>query len=213
MVPRLMRTSDSKIADFIAFYNPNGFTCPQPFTGRWPPTTGGSMSSNNLYRIRSIANYQFGRSAGKALFPDNVNVRLSHRTGRVRHIYYEDELLATLRPTDGLFSLGIQGARRLLKLKPHRLWVKILDDAKDFVSSGRSVFAKHVIDCDQEIRTGEEVVVLDDNNRLLATGRAALSGEEMKTFNQGVAIRVRRGVAEKRKRSVNKVRLGSVGSV
>ncbi len=178
----------------------------------WPPTTGGSMSSDDLNRIRSIADYQFGRSAGKALFPDGVDVHLSRRTGRVRHIYFEDELLATLRPTDGLFSLGIQGAGRLLKLKPHRLWVKILDDARDFVSSGRSVFAKHVSDCDKEIRTGEEVVVVDGNRKLLAVGRAVLSGEEMRTFDQGVAIRVRRGVAERRKRSINEVRFGSIGS-
>ncbi len=158
------------------------------------------MSSDDLHKIRSIADYQFGRSAGKTLFPDNIDVRLSRRTGRVRHIYLEEDLLATLRPTDGLFSLGIQGARRLLKLKPHRLWVKILDDAGGFVSAGRSVFAKHVIDCDKEIRPEEEVVVLDEASRLMAAGRAVLSGEEMRTFDHGVAVRVRRGVAEKRKK-------------
>ena len=113
--------------------------------------------------------------------------------------------MATLRPTDGFFSLGIPGAGRLLKLKPQRLWVKVLDDAIDFVSAGRSVFAKHVVDCDDEIRPEEEVIVLDDNNGLLAVGRAVLSGEEMRTFDHGVAVRVRRGVAEKRKRRVDEV--------
>ena len=163
------------------------------------------MSSDDLYKIRSIADYQFGRRAGKALFPDNVDVRLSRRTRRVRHIYLEGDLLATLRPTDGFFSLGIPGAGRLLKLKPQRLWVKVLDDATDFVSAGRSVFAKHVVDCDDEIRPEEEVIVLDDNHGLLAVGRAVLSGEEMRTFDYGVAVRVRRGVAEKRKRRVDEV--------
>ncbi|MCW4051805.1 MAG: pseudouridine synthase [Candidatus Bathyarchaeota archaeon] len=163
------------------------------------------MSCGDLCKIRSIADYQFGRSAGKVLFPGNVDVRLSRRTGRVRHIYLGGDLLATLRPTDGFFSLGIQGAARLLKLKPQRLWVKVLNDAKDFVSAGRSVFAKHVVDCDIEIRPEEEVVVLDDSNGLLAVGRAVLSGEEMRTFDHGVAVRVRRGVAERRKRRVDEV--------
>jgi archaeosine-15-forming tRNA-guanine transglycosylase len=31
----------------------------------------------------------------------------------------------------------------------------------------------------------------------LAVGRAILSGKEMKAFSRGVAVRVRRGVAEK----------------
>jgi predicted RNA-binding protein (TIGR00451 family) len=77
--------------------------------------------------------------------------------------------------------------------------VKVQSDVADFISKGRSVFAKHIIDCDIEIRPGEEVVVLNNHNAVLAVGRALLSGEEMKSFNNGAAVRVRRGNAEKRK--------------
>ncbi len=157
------------------------------------------MPDNPLQKIRSIADYQFGRGAGKTLFTDNVTISFSRRTGRIRHIYSDSNLLATLRPTDGLFSLTIEGTRRLLQVKPPRLWVKIQDDVADFVVKGKTVFAKHVVDCDREIRLEEEVVVIDSQRKVLAVGRAALTGEEMKAFKHGVAIRVRRGAAEKGK--------------
>lgn len=81
-------------------------------------------------------------------------------------------------------------------MRTQRLWVKIQEEAEPFVVGGRSVFAKHVIDADEEIRPQEEVIVVNEKGEVLAVGRAILSGREMKTFRRGVAVRVRRGVAE-----------------
>lgn len=165
------------------------------------------MLDNTLTKIRSIANYQFGQGVGETLFPDNVDISFSQRTGRIRHVYLNGGLLATLRPTDGLFSLTIEGAHRIMQAKPLRLWVKVQDDVADFVAAGRSVFAKHVVDCDDEIRPGEEVIIVNGQRKVLAVGRAVLTGREAKAFKQGVAVRIRRGVAEERRgklRSKNK---------
>jgi len=150
-----------------------------------------------LQKIRSVADYQLGKGAGKVLFPDRVNVVFSRRTGRIRHIYLQYKLLATLRPTDGMFSLTVAGAQRLFKaVKPPRLWVKVQKDAEPFIAKGKSVFAKHVVDADSEIRPQEEVIVTGENNRVLAVGRAVLTGREMKAFKHGVAVKVRRGISE-----------------
>jgi len=150
-----------------------------------------------LEKIRKVADYQLGRGAGEALFPDNVTVVFSRRTGRIRHIYLKDKLLATLRPTDGMFSLAIGGGKRLLKrVNPPRLWVKVSKDAAPFIAEGRSVFAKHVIAADLEIRPQEEVMVTDEDDKLLAVGKAVLTGREMTAFKRGVAVKVRRGAEE-----------------
>ena len=151
-----------------------------------------------LEKIRSVADYQFGRDAGKKLFPDDVRVVYSKNTGKIRHIHLGEELLATLRPTTGFFVLTLAGAKRLIReVKPLRCWVKVHDDAEPFVSKGRSAFAKHVTDADEEIRPNEEVIVINRKDEVLAVGRALLSGKEMKEFSRGMAVRVRRGVAEK----------------
>ena len=156
-----------------------------------------SDKPNDLRRIRSVADYQFGKGVGENLFPSDVKIVHSKRTGRIRHVYFEGKRLATLRPTNGLFSLTITGAKRIMELvEPQRLWVRVREEAEPFVVKGKSVFAKHVIDADEEIRPQEEVIVMNEKGEVLAVGRAMLSGREMKVFERGVAVRVRRGVAE-----------------
>jgi predicted RNA-binding protein (TIGR00451 family) len=167
-------------------------------------SNGVNMLHSPSQKIRSIADYQFGKGTGEVLFPDGVDLTFSRRTGRIRHIQLRGDLLATLRPTDGLFSLTIEGGRRLLLNKPLRLWVKVQDDVEEFIAAGRSVFAKHIVGCDQQIRPEEEVVVVNSQNKLLAVGRALLTGKEMKAFKRGVAVRVRRGVSEDRRKKVKK---------
>jgi 7-cyano-7-deazaguanine tRNA-ribosyltransferase len=151
-----------------------------------------------LQKIRSVADYQFGRGVGAKLFPDNVKIVYSKNTGKIRHIHLGKELLATLRPTTGLFILTIAGAKHLTReVNPLRHWVKVQDDVEPFVSKGRSAFAKHVTDADAEIRPNDEVTVINSRSKVLAVGRALLTGNEMKEFNRGIAVRVRHGVAEK----------------
>ena len=112
-------------------------------------------------------------------------------------MYLRKKRLATLRPTNGLFSIAITGAKRIMnRMDFPRLWVRIQEEAAPFVAKGRSVFAKHVVDADAEIRPQEEVIVINGKDEVLAVGRALLTGEEMKAFKRGVAVRVRRGVKE-----------------
>lgn len=151
-----------------------------------------------LEKIRRIADYQLGKGAGDALFPNDAQIFFSRTTGRIRYIYLTRRLLATLRPTDGIFSLTVEGAKRLKsKANVGELWVKVSDDAAPFVAKGKSVFAKHVTDADTEIRPHEETIVISKQGKVLAVGKAVLTGREMKTFRRGLAVRVRRGVAEK----------------
>ncbi len=150
-----------------------------------------------LMKIRSVADYQFGKGAGEALFPQNVEVEVSKKTGRIRYIYLDGIRLATLRATDGYFTLSLEGAKRLIEgMENPRLWVVVKDEATPFIARGKSVFAKYVEDADEEIRPKDEVVVLDGKGEVIAVGKAKLSGRGMKAFRRGVAVQVRRGIAE-----------------
>lgn len=148
----------------------------------------------NMVKMR--ADYQFGAGAGEALASRGLKVEVSKRTGKPRYVYdYDGRLLASIRWNDGFMALTIEGARLLLKhYDPPKLRVIVADEAVEFVRKGRSVFAKHVIDVDPEIRSGDEVIVVDRNDNLLAVGKAVLSSLEMLAFNSGVAVKVRRGV-------------------
>jgi predicted RNA-binding protein (TIGR00451 family) len=144
-----------------------------------------------------VADYQFGKGVGEQLFPDNVKMEYSKKTGRIRHIYLDGKRLATLRPVDGLFSLSIAGAKRIAdKASNAKCFVTVQTEVSKFIAEGGDVFAAHVVRADSEIRPKDEVIVLDEDGNVLAVGRAVLSGEEMKAFRCGVAVKVRRGCVE-----------------
>jgi len=56
------------------------------------------------------------------------------------------------------------------------------------------VFAKFVVDTDPNLRPGDEVLVVDQDDRLVAVGQAFLNPEEMIAFQRGVAVHVREGL-------------------
>ena len=147
-----------------------------------------------LSRIRSIADYQFGKGVGVKLFPENVDITYSKATGRIRYLHLDGERLATLRPTDGLLSLSITAAQLVAENRGFaKCFVTVQSDVSDFIADGRDVFAVHVVKVDEEVRAKDEVIVLDEDHRVLAVGRALLSASEMKAFKTGVAVKVRRG--------------------
>lgn len=140
-----------------------------------------------------MADYQFGDGVGVKLFPENVKIEYSKRTGRIRYIYLNGKRLATLRPTDGFFSLSIEGAKRIAENCAAKCFVTVRNDVSKFIMDGGDVFSAHVVKADNEIRAKDEVIVVDENGKILAVGRAVLSGVEMQAFKSGVAVKVRRG--------------------
>ena len=151
-----------------------------------------------LRKARTIADYQFGSGAGEALFPKHVEFEfILTRSGRMSQIKDKDNgmRIATLRSLDGLFTLGIAGAVRLHRfLEYPRMRVVMNNAVSEYIRAGGTAFCKHVIDVDPEIRAYDEVIVVDERDNLLATGKAMLSPEEMRTFEHGVAVKVRYGV-------------------
>jgi 7-cyano-7-deazaguanine tRNA-ribosyltransferase len=148
-----------------------------------------------LRKLRGIANYQFGKDVGVILFDRGIRIVCSKRTGRIRHVYRDGQLIATLRPKDGYLAIALEGARLMLsRMKQPPNLVIVENDVADFIKAGGDVFAKHVLRADERLRPAEEVIATDEEGTLLGVGRAVLSGNDMKFFKRGVAVRIRRGV-------------------
>ncbi len=149
---------------------------------------------DNLAKIRSIADYQFGKGVGALLFPDNIEIQYSPRTGRIRYINLDGERLATLRPTDGVLSLSLKAAQFMAQSTPFaKCFVTVKNDVSKFIAAGGDVFAVHVVKVDEEVGAKDEVIALDENGQVLAVGRTVLSSDEIKAFKTGVAVKVRHG--------------------
>ncbi|NYT02180.1 MAG: pseudouridine synthase [Methanosarcinales archaeon] len=147
-----------------------------------------------LKTARFIADYQFGRGAGEILFTEETTFQLSS-SKRLRYLYSGRDRIATLRAGDGLLTLSLLGAGRLHSgFPPPALRVTVSEDAAPFVARGGNVFARHVVAVDGEIRAGDEVLVTDVEDRLIATGKAILAPEEMLQMSRGLAVSTRYGV-------------------
>jgi uncharacterized protein with predicted RNA binding PUA domain len=97
--------------------------------------------------------------------------------------------------TDGRFTLGVAGGRRLhAALDPPAYRVVVGDESEPFVRDGANAFAKFVTDVDPSIRPGDEVLVVHERGDLLAVGRAELPGPAMRDFGTGMAVKTREGV-------------------
>jgi uncharacterized protein with predicted RNA binding PUA domain len=149
---------------------------------------------NQLGKVRSIADYQFGKGVGAKLFPDNIEIQLSPRTGRIRYINLDGERLATLRPTDGLLSLSIKAAQFMAKNTPEaKCFVTVKNDVAQYIAKGGDVFVVHVVKVDDEVGAKDEVIAIDEDGNVLAVGRTVLSSREIRAFKTGVAVKVRHG--------------------
>jgi uncharacterized protein with predicted RNA binding PUA domain len=158
------------------------------------------MSKEEKIRIvRAVADYQFGVGAGRALFPDSCRFIISPKTGRIRQVTDGGIRIATLKPSSGWLTVSIEGARRLHKAFAYpKLRVVVMNEVGEFIAAGKNVFAKHVVTADEKIRAEDEVIVVNQNDELLATGRAVLGYVEMLDFQRGVAVDVRVGIKKEK---------------
>lgn len=149
-----------------------------------------------LQKIRSIACFLFHLNIRQSelFFPDNIEIEISKKTQRVRYVFIDGKLICSIRPNDGLMLLTIFGGEILKNIiKPPRMRVIVKTEVAEFISQGRNVFAKHVVDADNEIRPYSEVLIVNESDDLLAIGKAILNREEMLAFQKGIAVKVRHG--------------------
>jgi phosphoadenosine phosphosulfate reductase len=117
---------------------------------------------------------------------------------RMEEIIADGEVLGNIRfELESLrwtLLLRIAGARRIFHGRDHsslRNWVVIDQGAEKFILEGSSVLAPGVFDADPDIMEADEVVVLTREGKVLATGRARMSGGRMLERGKGVAVKVR----------------------
>ena len=66
--------------------------------------------------------------------------------------------------------------------------------AQSSTGGGYNVFSKFVIDADKNIIPGNEIMVVNESDDLLAVGKPFMAREEMLTFKRGIAMKVGDGI-------------------
>ncbi|MEM0467226.1 MAG: tRNA guanosine(15) transglycosylase TgtA [Candidatus Thermoplasmatota archaeon] len=161
-------------------------------TKKYAAATPVSSEVFEQLKIGAMADMQFGRGAGTALFAGHLRIIKSKHTNKIRMILVDDTHVVSLRAHDGLFTLKYHGGERLHRaFKKPRLRVIVKKDAVPFVHEGKSVFAKFVIDCDPKLRPYDECLIVDAKDTYLGVGRCILNRSEMQSFLYGIAVQTR----------------------
>lgn len=164
---------------------------------------GGVTEHPDVACVEAIADFQFGKGAANAMLGGKIEIRKSRATGKIRTVFCDGEHVLSMRAEDGLFTLKIAGAKRLLAaFKAPALRVMVNKDSAEFNRQGKNVFARFVVECDSNVRPGGDVLVVDEGDALAAVGKALMNREEMRAFKSGIAVKVREGV-EKQKSEEN----------
>jgi len=131
-----------------------------------------------LNELRSIAIYQFGKEGVDFIDEDTKSKGRYHR-----RIFSNHKQIALLNRDIGLYSLSLEGGKKLLELG-----LKIVEI--DFDLKTNTLFAPGVIKADHNIIPKDEVVI-SRNGEVVGVGRAILTGKEMENATNGVAVRIR----------------------
>ncbi len=140
-------------------------------------------------KLRALFAYQWDIIPEDLLNSEDLQLKASRKTGKIRYVQLDDEIAFTLVPTNGLLTPTYRGGLVLQNAGiGDRYIVVVDDDAAEFIVAGKSALAKFVIQASPELLAGEEVLIVNRESSLLATGRALLTGPEMLAFSRGVAI-------------------------
>ncbi|HUW89353.1 MAG TPA: PUA domain-containing protein [Candidatus Nanopelagicaceae bacterium] len=152
-----------------------------------------------LRKVKAICDYQFGQAITDILFKDESEIQIifSRNTGKIKHIYQDSNLLLNLRPTNGFFTLSLFSAERIISNTPSpKLRAIVMSEVSEFIRKGRNVFCKHVVDIDSTLRPNDEVIVVNQNNDLLAIGKLVIPVPYVRSFQTGIALKIRKGIGK-----------------
>ncbi|MFX0185372.1 MAG: PUA domain-containing protein, partial [Candidatus Hodarchaeota archaeon] len=142
--------------------------------------------SNKIAFFRTVADFQFGKGIGSILIPEDV--KISGRKELGMRIAFEGKHFLSFRSETGFLTISLLAAERLLG---HTNNVVTFDGRK---ISGSTIFAKAISKADPEIRPNDEVLIIDEEGNLIATGTSFLSGDLLVKMKRGKGVNIREKV-------------------
>lgn len=127
--------------------------------------------------LKKLCDFQFGRGSSEYLISGNVRKK-------GYQIFSDDEQIASINPRTGYLALALKGGDLLRGFGSYTVTIS-------FKPESSNIFAIGVMDADQKIRPGDEVIVEYDS-KIVGVGKAVLNGDEMVKAIKGLAIVLRK---------------------
>ncbi|MDR0508537.1 MAG: phosphoadenosine phosphosulfate reductase family protein [Candidatus Methanoplasma sp.] len=160
-----------------------------------PPADSRPAFDHDIRMVRKLVSKDFGEDAGTALLPEGHIVLMSKAPAmdRMDEIIVDGAVVGAIRYDIGTgwkFITRIQGAMRIRKGMT-KGYIVCDAGAVKFIKESKNLMAPGVEDAHPDIKIGDEVVIVDPDMNVVATGSARMSAEEMIESDKGVAVKTR----------------------
>jgi len=147
------------------------------------------INENELEFLSSLISYQFGIDVSKPLEELASDIVVCYgSTGRIRRVLLGNKLMASLRASD-YHIIPYEPLARILHRYtafPRNRLVLVNEMVLDIVGRN-TIFARHVVACDYACLPGDEVLVVDELDRLLGVASLRIDCETIITAIRGPA--------------------------
>jgi archaeosine-15-forming tRNA-guanine transglycosylase len=156
----------------------------------------GDLNLDMLIQVYDTLSYIYDANVADALMDGYAGFKLefSKQTGRLRYIYKGKDPFLTIIPTNGWIIPSME-AFEIIKnaTEPPKYRVIVTDEAAKYASEGKSVFTQYVVDIDKNLKPNDEIMIVDQQDRLAALGKLNLPIQFITAERNGVAVKNKKG--------------------
>ena len=108
--------------------------------------------------------------------------------GKIRYILLKGKVYLTIRPNDGYMTPSIRAAERIREASDPPKYRIIVREDREIKGS---ILARDIIDIDYELRAGDEVLIVNRDDKLIGVGRLRIAPRMLKGLKYGEVARLR----------------------
>ncbi|MHA1409467.1 MAG: PUA domain-containing protein, partial [Candidatus Odinarchaeia archaeon] len=149
-----------------------------------PPGDIRPALKGDLNIIWETINREYGEGVGERLIPENKLVVLN-KIGADEssdEIIIDGKIIGLLVfdpiKLEWFFRPKLEGARRLIELKQQK-YVKVSNDAAEYIKKGANVLPPGILDFDSKICIGDYVSIINEDNKVIGIGIAKYNGADI----------------------------------
>ena len=160
-----------------------------------PPGDVRPAFPHDIELIKNIADERFGDGSGDALLPDGNIVLLNKAPSldRMDEIIVNGCVVANIR-----YDMGsgwkllnrMQGAMRIGRVMK-KGYVVCDPSAVRFIRESKNLMAPGVVDAHPDVKVDDEVIIIDTERNVIATGLARMSSADMIREDRGLAVKTK----------------------
>lgn len=140
--------------------------------------------------VLDIVEFQFGKEIRKEIEKLKDEIKIKKFRSRKIEIYLGNELFLSLNPKFFLFSINYGFAKVLNEKK--KFYIKIKKEFLNEIKRTKNIIRKNIIEFSDDFRFGDDIIIIDENDKLIAIAKAKFNSNEIKNSSYGIIAKIKK---------------------